>query len=216
MIKIAVVGAKGKMGSVVCKKLETDYDILKIDIGDCLENYDDIDLVVDFATHESSVCSAEFCEKRKIPLVIGSTGQTKLENEKIKKSSEKIAIIKSGNFSKGVAILKELVLTVLKEQVDDVIIFEKHHKEKKDSPSGTALELASLFDDKNCNLQILAERGGKEIGTHEIDFYFGNEKITLSHQAFSREAFADGVLIAIKFVLGCKKTGLFSMQNVLN
>lgn len=215
MKKIAIVGANGKMGSAVCKRLENDFEIIKVELGDSVENYNNLDVVIDFATHETSVNSAKFCAKTKVPLIIGSTGQTDDEMKVIKMASSKTAILKSGNFSIGIAIVKKLISIILKEEIDDVTILEKHHKSKKDSPSGTAIELASLIKQKNQNLQILSQRGGKEVGIHEIDFYFKDEKITLSHQAFSRQAFADGVFLAVNYILSVNKAGFYSMQNIL-
>ena len=215
MKKIAVVGAKGKMGSVVCDALKKDFEIVKIDIGDSLEFKQNIDLVIDFANSETSTKSVKFAVKNNISVIIGSTGQTKDQEKFIKDASMKIAVLKCSNFSIGIQIIKKIIQNILKFNIQDVAIFEKHHREKKDSPSGTALELESEIS-KNFGgkVQLLAERGGREIGTHKIDFYFGDEVISLEHKAFSRKAFADGVLLSAKFLIG-KPAGYYNFYSIV-
>ncbi len=214
---VAVVGANGKMGRLVCEGLEGEYDIKKIDIGDSLEDAGKLDLVIDFANAETSVSSAKFCAKNNIKLIIGSTGQTEKQLAEIEKASKVVPILKAGNFSLGIAWLKKTLASVAKLKAEDIIIFEKHHKNKKDSPSGTALELEKVIE-SFCGIkpQILAERGGKEIGTHSIDIYFGEEVITLKHQTFSREVFADGACLAVKFLLNQTIPKLYSFDNILD
>jgi 4-hydroxy-tetrahydrodipicolinate reductase len=216
MKKIVVVGANGKMGSVVCSKLEENhFDVIKIDLGDDLNSANSADMIIDFANGASSAVSAEFAEKRKIPLVVGSTGQTKEEEKKIVLASKKVAVLKASNFSLGLHKLKKCLKTLLELKPTEVVVFEKHHREKKDMPSGTAIELKQeierYFDG---NIQMLSLRGGKEIGTHTLSFYFGSETISISHQAFSREAFADGVVFAVGKMFS-KQAGMYSIDDLL-
>ena len=215
-LKIAVVGANGKMGKIICEKLNAEFDVLKI-TRECKLDKQDVCLVVDFASAETSVESAAWCAKHKVPLIVGSTGQTNSQKNEILKASEKTPILIAGNFSVGILLLKKLLKTVDFELVEDIVIFEKHHKNKKDKPSGTALELESLIKSKTgCFVDVLTERGGKEIGTHKIDLYLKNELISIKHQAFSRECFADGVLFAVKFMLEKKENKLFSFEDVFD
>ena len=215
-LKIAVVGANGKMGKLLCEKLNDKFDVLKI-TRECKLDKQNICLVVDFASAESSVESAVWCSKHKVPLIVGSTGQTNFQKDEILKASEKTPILIAGNFSVGILLLKKLLKTVDFELVEDIVIFEKHHKNKKDKPSGTALELENLIRSKTSrHADVLVERGGKEIGTHKIDLYFENELISIKHQAFSRECFADGVLLAVEFMFQQKERKLFSFEDVFN
>ena len=100
-------------------------------------------------------------------------------------------------------------------EMSSICVFEKHHKNKVDEPSGTAIELASVvFENFGVNPQVLSERGGKEVGTHNIDFYFGDELISISHKAFSRDAFASGVLKAVEFLIGYYGVGMICFEEV--
>lgn len=198
--KIIVVGANGRMGSVVAQTLKDDgIEVAEIDKDCGFCDAFDGEMIIDFASAASSVESAKFALKHKIPLIIGATGQSNEQKQFILSSGEYIPVLLCSNFSVGIAKLKCLIRDILKLNIENVCIFESHHKNKIDSPSGTALELLDLVG-KNYggDIQVLSERGGMEIGTHKIDFYFGAEKLTISHQVFSRQAFADGVLIAVK------------------
>lgn len=216
MKTIAVVGANGKMGSAVCKKLENDFKLVKIDIGDRLEDAGKLDLVIDFGSHLSSVISAKFCRENHVRLLVGSTGQSKEEMAVIENASKHVPVLVAGNFSVGVSLLKKTLSQVLKIGADDVVIIEKHHRQKADSPSGTALEIAGVIEKQTNRFpQILSERGGKEIGTHTIDIYFGDEVLRFEHQAFSRDVFADGAKLAAKFLLSKNKPAMLSFDDVL-
>ena len=106
-LKIAVVGANGKMGKLLCEKLNDKFDVLKI-TRECKLDKQNICLVVDFASAESSVESAVWCAKHKVPLIVGSTGQTNFQKDEILKASEKTPILIAGNFSVGILLLKKL------------------------------------------------------------------------------------------------------------
>lgn len=198
---IAVVGAKGKMGSVVCDALKDSFCVVKIDKNDKLTSHEHFDLVIDFASAESSVQSAKFCLEKQVPLIVGSTGQTQDEISEIKKVASVAPLVISANFSIGIMILKYLIkkMTQFCTFFEDVVIFEKHHKLKKDAPSGTAKEIQKMiFDHYKTDTNVICERGGKEVGTHLIDFYLEDEVFSIEHRAFSRKAFADGVkLVAL-------------------
>ena len=214
--KIIVVGSKGRMGTLISRKLtEEGMSVVGVDVGDDIYALNDADLVVDFGSGESSAKSAIWCEEHNIPLVIGATGQTKEELKVIENASRRVAICKAGNFSVGVSVVKQMLALVLENNIDDIVILEKHHRQKKDSPSGTAIELKNFIKQlSNVEVNILSERGGKEIGTHQIDLYFGDELISIKHQAFSRQAFVSGV-VAVKFMLQENKPSLISFDDII-
>ena len=202
MKKIAIVGCKGKMGSLIANALDKNYQIVGIDKENCLDNFDDLNLVIDFANGQSSVLSAEFCLKKQIPLIIGSTGQTAEENKRICEISKSIKIIKKSNFSKGIGVLKTFVEEVLKLHPEKFEIIEKHHKNKKDSPSGTAKELESFIKERfNGKFEIKSIREGEEMGEHTIIAYARDEKLTITHNVYSRSMFVDGVVEDVKNLL---------------
>lgn len=190
--KIAVVGGKGKMGSAVCKKLAEKYEIFAIDRGTTILN--GVNLVIDFGSAQSSVASAKWCSENKVPLIIGATGQTYKQKKYITKMAINTPIVISENFAQGLILFKKALYEVINENVQDIIVFEKHHRQKKDLPSGTAKNIVKFIENNySGKIQVISERGGQEIGTHIVDVYFDNEVITLSHKAFSRDVFAVGV-----------------------
>lgn len=213
--KVAVVGAKGKMGSEICKILKDEFEVIKIDIKDDINNFE-VDLVVDFASAESSVESAKYCKNKKVPLIVGATGHTEDELFEIEKLKNDIPVMICSNFSIGIMILKHLIDVIMKFEIEDICIFEKHHKQKKDKPSGTAKELFNMISKyTKKEIQIFAERGGDEIGTHNIDFYFGGELISVKHQAFSRKIFAIGVLHSVRFMLNKTQNRMYFFEEVV-
>ncbi len=202
MKKIAVVGCKGKMGSLISKELEKDYIICGVTRENCLEDFEDVSLVIDFATHESSLTSAEFCLKKGVPLIIGSTGQTEQENERINEISKQILVIKKANFSRGIEVLKMFIENVSKLKPDRFEIIEKHHKHKKDKPSGTALELEKFIKEKcDCDIKIYSIREGEEMGEHSVVVYIKDEKLVMKHNVYSRETFVRGLVEDVEKVL---------------
>lgn len=202
MKKIAVVGYKGKMGSLIYQALRPKFEVVGVDKDNSLFDYSNLDLVIDFASAESSVNSARFCLKYNIPLIIGATGQSDVQNQEIEEISKQIAVYKSPNFSSGIEAILNLSKSMLELNPSKVEIVEKHHIHKKDSPSGTAIylydELKRIYQGE---IEITSIREGEEVGQHSIIFWFDNEKLTLTHNAFSRYAFVNGVTKLINNLL---------------
>lgn len=195
MGKIAIVGYNGKMGSLIVKALERNFELALVGRNNSLDDFVGIDLVVDFASHESSVKSAEFALAKNIPIIIGSTGQTELENKRLDEISKKIKVIRHANFSSGIEVLKSFIDKTINLGATNFKIIEKHHIHKRDSPSGTALELKSYITDKIFgNVEISAIREGEEMGEHKIIAGFGSETLTITHNVYSRDAFVQGVV----------------------
>ena len=180
----------------------------------------------------------KIASKLKKRVVIGTTGFTKTEEYKIKKISKKIPILKAGNMSLGINLLMYLTEIASRALGDRYLskVFEVHHKHKKDFPSGTALMLGKgiavgknkdfykLLGKKFLNkksfpyskkINFNSIRKGEIIGEHEIKFSSGKEIITLNHEAFDRALYSEGAITAEKW-LKSKKTGLYSMRDVLN
>lgn len=216
MKKIAIIGANGRMGRLISKALIEEYDVVKIDLNNNIQEALDCDIVVDFSTGKNSAKTAIWCANNKKRLIIGATGQTDDENKIIFNASKKIPLMKSGNFSLGIALIKDMLRNLRNINIEDVTIFEKHHKNKKDRPSGTAVELCAEVEKIFGEIpQTASLRGGEEIGTHAISMYLSNEVITISHQAFSRDAFVDGVKIAIKYMLQKQKRGYYNFEKIV-
>ena len=196
------------------------------------------DIIIDFTVPSCTLEILKIASKLKKKVVIGTTGFTKLQENKIKKYGKKIPILKAGNMSLGVNLvvyLTEIASNSLNENYLSKI-FEVHHKHKKDYPSGTALMLGKgIADGKGKNLYNLigkkflnkksfpygkkinfsSLRKGEIIGEHEVKFSSGKEIITLNHEAFDRALYSDGALTAAKWLMK-KKPGLYSMRDLLN
>ena len=196
------------------------------------------DIIIDFTIPKCTLEILKIASKLKKKLVIGTTGFTRTQENKIKKYSKKIPILKAGNMSLGVNLLMYLTEIASKSLNDQYLskIFEIHHKHKKDYPSGTALMLGKgIADGKNKNLYDLigkkflnkksfpygkkinfnSIRKGAIIGEHEVKFSSGKEIITLNHEAFDRALYSDGALTASEWLMK-KKPGLYSMRDLLN
>lgn len=195
MKRIAIVGFKGKMGSLIRKVLQDEYLLCLVGKEDSLENFFDVDLVIDFGSHESSVKSAEFALAKNIPVIIGSTGQTQEEIKKLNEISKKIRVIRKANFSSGIDVLKKFIDEMITLGAKSFKIIEKHHIHKRDSPSGTALELKEYIAEKfSGKVEISSIREGEEMGEHKIIADFGSETLMITHNINSREAFVKGIV----------------------
>ena len=195
-------------------------------------------IIIDFTVPQCTLEILKIAIKHKKKVVIGTTGFTKKEENTIKKYSRKIAILKAGNMSLGVNLLMYLTEIASKSLGKNFLskIYEVHHKQKKDYPSGTALmlgkgiatgknkEFYSLIGKKYLNkksfpygnkINFNSIRKGKIIGEHEVKFSSGKEIVTLNHESFDRALYSEGALTAAKWLFS-KKPGLYSMRDVLN
>ena len=238
-MKIAIVGAAGRMGQKLCALAAgTELEVVsKVDVA---EGYDktwseDVEGVIDFSYHTAVPPSVTRAAEAGIPYVIGTTGLTADEQKVVDAAARKIPVVQSGNYSLGVNLLLELVkkaATVLGPEYD-VEITEMHHRHKKDAPSGTALMLAKsaamgrgVTDDFTYGrkgdigerpvgeIAIHALRGGSVVGDHTVMFAGELERVELTHKAQDRAAFAAGALKALVWAKG-KKAGVYSMRDVL-
>lgn len=238
MLRIAVNGALGRMGSRICalageqpknfKVLQT-FDLsggserlLPYANG---ENKLSADVLIDFSGPEGARWSAAAAHFSKKGLVIGSTGLDGQFAKKIKQIAKKIPVVLSSNMSVGVNVMLELVEAAARKLPEDFALqmTEVHHCHKKDAPSGTALMLLGAIaegrkwsakralDQKSL---IHSIREGEIIGDHTVLFSGPAETIEITHRAQSRDTFARGALIAAQFV-SKKKKGLYTMKDVL-
>lgn len=191
------------------------------------------DCVIDFSNHAATRELLLWCEEKKMPLVLATTGHTADEREAIADAAGRIPVFFSANMSVGVAVLANFAKTAAALFPDaDIEIVEKHHHNKLDVPSGTALLLADRIKEARSDAQyvigrhldgkrtkteigIHAVRIGSEVGTHEILISTGNETITLKHEAENRKLFADGAIAAAEFLAG-KAPGLYTMQDIVS
>lgn len=190
------------------------------------------DMIIDFSHHSATNALCTYAESKKLPLIIATTGHTDEEIKLIEDASKSVAIFKSGNMSLGVALVGCLAKIAAKAFPDaDIEIIEKHHNQKLDVPSGTALLLAdaikSVKPESTYNIGrhengkrtkneigIHSLRMGGEIGTHEIIFAAGSQVITISHESENRALFAEGALSAADFLIN-QKPGVYNMDDIL-
>lgn len=249
MIKVAINGINGKMGKVLSNavrnqedmELVCGFDIFDDGTNGCpvyqapKECPDKLDVVIDFSHPALFEGVLEYGIATGTPLVIATTGLTSEQKEQMVKASGQIAIFHSANMSLGVNLLIDLVkqaASVLYGNFD-IEIIEKHHNQKIDAPSGTALmiadEIADSLDDsmqyvydrhsvrkkrEKPEIGIHAVRGGTIVGEHEVLFAGKDEMISITHTATSKEIFATGGVRAARF-LAAKKTGYYSMKDVI-
>lgn len=193
------------------------------------------DVVVDFTVHTATDSLVRFAEETGTPLVVATTGHTKEELAKLQALSDHVAVFHSGNMSLGIQLLISLCkqATCVLGQQADIEIIEKHHNQKLDAPSGTAIMIAQSIRDElpegadfvydrtdrrekrpKQEIGISCIRGGNIIGEHEVMFCVGNEVVSIKHTAIGRSLFAQGALRAAEFLKG-KSQGLYNMADLL-
>ena len=237
MIKLAVSGCQGRMGqritalALVDKKTFKIYTLLenrnRPDVP-LLSNHITVhfdpnalkgsDVLIEFTSPDATMEHLKYCQKHKVNMVIGTTGLSKTQITQIKKASSKIAIVFASNMSVGVNLVFGLIAKAaqITGKNYSMSLTETHHVHKKDAPSGTAKTMAEVAEQhsktKVKNIESLRE--GEVIGDHTITFESDVDLISIHHHAKTRDIFAQGSLVAAKF-LGTKKKGLFNMQDVL-
>lgn len=248
-MKVAIVGY-GRMGRAIYSILQnSNVDVAAIidpmsnqkEITSSVldaEALEDADVVIDFSSPSSAVDNIIMYSKLGIPAVIGTTGwYGELDKVRAITEGDNSKILYSGNFSMGVAIFLRLVrragLLINKTKGYDAAIEEVHHREKADSPSGTALmianELIDTIDEKDKilvgnsegkieknALQITSMRVGKVFGIHEVVLDGDYDTITLKHSAKSRDGFASGAVEAAKWLYETDRHGLLTMSDFLD
>ena len=194
------------------------------------------DAIIDFSNASAVDGLLDYCEAKQIPVVLCSTGLSEEQLAKVDEASKKVAVLKSANMSLGINTLMSLLkqaVKVLAPAGFDVEIVEKHHNQKLDAPSGTALALADSINEAMDNryeyvydrsdrrakrdkkeLGISAVRGGTIVGEHEVIFAGTDEVIEFKHTAYSRAVFGKGAIQAAKFLHG-KAAGYYDMSDVI-
>jgi len=236
MVKLAISGCQGRMGQRITalalydkafkiaalleNKNRHDVPMMSHDIP---VNFEDSsikgsDVLIEFTTPEATIAHLKTCQKYGVNMVIGTTGLSKPQIAQIKRASSMIAIVFSSNMSVGVNLVFALIRQAAQVTGKDyaITLSETHHVHKKDAPSGTAKTMADIAGQYAQILvkDIASIREGEVIGDHTITFESPVDLISIHHHAKTRDIFAEGSLVAAKF-LSKKKKGLFNMQDVL-
>ena len=244
MINVVISGVTGKMGKSLVKLISSkeEWNIigglaseknrligkdigiisgignLEISLTSSLVGIENPNVLIDFSEPSFSINILRFCKKENIPMVVGTTGFKKSELRFISKSAEVIPILYAPNTSPGIAIVKRIIES-LENSLDlfkEITISEKHHKNKKDSPSGTAIDLAQLFMERierKEKISIESERKGELVGEHNITFSMEEEIIEINHKALNRSVFAVGSLLGAEWLIS-KPKGLYKMSDI--
>lgn len=250
MVKILMHGCNGKMGRMITEIVKNeedaviaagvdkftgipnDYPVFE-EIAQCDV---DVNVVIDFSNAGAVDELLDYCVKKSLPVVLCTTGLSDEQLKKVDECSEKIAVLKSANMSMGINLLLKLLkdaAKVLAPAGYDIELVEKHHNQKLDAPSGTALALADSINEAMGNeyeyvydrsqvrkkrdakeIGISAVRAGTIVGEHEVIFAGTDEVIEFKHTAYSRSVFAKGAVEAGKFLAG-QPAGMYDMGDVI-
>ncbi len=250
MIRVIMNGCNGRMGRVIsdmCAEADDIGIVAGVDIN-TEKNYDypvfddiakytgDADVVIDFSTASCIDGLIAYCEVRKIPVVLCTTGLSEDQEAALWEATKQVAVLKSANMSLGINTLIELLgpaARALAGSGFDIEILEKHHNKKLDAPSGTAIMLADAVNEAmndaydykmdrsgerkkrgEYEIGIQSIRGGNIVGEHEVMFCGTDEIVSIKHVANSRSIFAKGALEAARFLAG-KPAGFYDMSDVI-
>lgn len=250
MTRVIMHGCNGHMGQTItglCKEdpeieivagvdpydgIKNEYPVYKF-----LEECDvEADVIIDFASAKAVDALLSYSVEKQIPVVLCTTGLSEEQLEAVEEASRKVAVLKSANMSLGINTLMDILkkaAAVFAPAGFDIEIVEKHHNQKLDAPSGTAIALADSINeeldhayyykydrsaerkkrDRN-EIGIQAVRGGNIVGEHEVIFAGTDEVITFKHTAYSKGVFGKGAMEAAKFLAG-KPAGFYDMSDVI-
>lgn len=250
MIKILLSGANGRMGKAITR-LVKESDMAEIVCGVDLNTestegfpvyacFDAVqetpDVIIDFSNPANFENLMAFAKAKRLPLVVATTGLSKEQTEAMKQAASEIPVFFSANYSLGVNLICELAKKAARFLGDgfDIEIVERHHNQKLDAPSGTALAIADSINEaleqpahyvydrhsvrkkrEKTEIGIHAVRGGTIVGDHTVIFAGNNEVIELKHSAASREIFATGAVKAGIFMAG-KTPGFYNMTDLID
>lgn len=242
MIRIAVVGASGRMGQTIIEAISQND---KVSLGATLDKGDDLivaldqfDVLIDFTRPEATLEYLAICQNSGKAMVIGTTGFSDDQLQEINNAAKNMAIVFAPNMSIGVNLslkLLDMAARVIGEEAD-IEIVEAHHRHKVDAPSGTALKMGEVVanalgrDLSECavygregieeprdrnTIGFSTIRGGDVVGEHTVSFFMEGERVEITHKASSRMTFANGAVRAAGWLEG-QSAGLYSMQDVLD
>ena len=250
MVQAIMHGCNGHMGRVITDIIKNSEGIELVagvdkytavpneyPVFDSIEKCDvKADVIIDFSNAASVDGLLDYCVDRQVPVVLCTTGLSEEQLVKVEEASKKVAVLKSANMSLGINLLLKLLqdaTKVLAPAGYDIELVEKHHNQKVDAPSGTALALADSVNDAAGNeytyvydrsqirqkrdskeIGISSVRGGTIVGDHEVIFAGRDEVIEFKHTAYSKAVFGKGAVEAARFLAG-KPAGRYDMSDVI-
>ena len=250
MVKVIMHGCNGKMGQVITRLAAADPELAIVAgvdaraqalndypvFGDISECDVEADVVIDFSNAAAVDHLLDWCQEKQMPVVLCTTGLSGEQLQRVEEAAGRTAVLKSANMSLGVDLLMKLLqdaAKVLAPEGFDMEIVERHHNQKVDAPSGTAIALADALNGAlegdyeyvydrsgqrkkrdSHEIGISAVRGGTIVGEHEVIFAGEDEVIEFKHTAYSKALFAKGAVAAAKFLAG-KGPGRYDMSDVI-
>ena len=250
MVKVIMHGCNGKMVQVITRLAAADPELAIVAgvdaraqalndypvFGDISECDVEADVVIDFSNAAAVDHLLEWCQEKQMPVVLCTTGLSGEQLQRVEEAAGRTAVLKSANMSLGVNLLMKLLqdaAKVLAPEGFDMEIVERHHNQKVDAPSGTAIALADALNGAlegdyeyvydrsgqrkkrdSHEIGISAVRGGTIVGEHEVIFAGEDEVIEFKHTAYSKALFAKGAVAAAKFLAG-KGPGRYDMSDVI-
>lgn len=250
MVNIIMNGCNGKMGQKITEIVKADPEaaiVAGVDLYDGISNtypvYKSLsevkeaaDVVIDFSNAKGTDELIDACRDKKLPVVLCTTGLSPEQIDRVNELSKEVPVLRSANMSLGINMLLKLLkeaTATLAPAGFDIEIVEKHHNQKVDAPSGTALALADSINSELNNeynyvydrsqvrekrsqkeIGISAVRGGTIVGDHDVIYAGEDEVITFSHRAYSKAVFGKGAVQAAKFLKG-QKPGMYDMSDVI-
>lgn len=250
MIRAIMHGCNGRMGQAITGLVKGD-DAIEIVAG--VDTYTEVsntypvygsiekcdveaDVVIDFSNAGAVDGLLDYCVEKGLPVVLCTTGLTEEQLKRVEQAAQKIAVLRSANMSLGINLLMKVLQDVAKVLAPagyDIELVERHHNQKLDAPSGTALALADSINEAMDNefeyvydrsqvrkkrdrkeIGISAVRGGTIVGEHEIIFAGPDEVIEFKHTAYSRSVFGKGAVEAAKYLAG-RPAGHYDMSDVI-
>ena len=236
MIKIALVGANGRMGLWVQKLVQTEFpqvELVCIQKGSAgkpkLDNLTEVEVIIDFASAEAGFAIAKGLNQKsrnsqkKLPaLIVGSTGWSTTQRKALSKYAENGLVLEASNFSEGLYLMSQILKNAgpaLRKLGYQPQVREIHHIHKKDSPSGTALTLQDVVQSSSkISTPIQSIRAGEVIGDHEVLLFGKADRIVISHSAQDRSIFARGAIRVAVWLAEIRKksknrTGFLGMSD---
>lgn len=250
MIRILINGICGQMGRAIFEAASNQSGLYSVVAGvdhaesggcpvpvypSCDDVQEQFDVLIDFSVPAALPDTLRLAQKRRVPIVVGTTGLTERHMRLVEGAAEQVPVFQTGNMSLGVNLQMELIRHAKATLGSgfDVEIIERHHRRKVDAPSGTALMLARCIEAESAGesglvfgrhetnkrrtdgeIGLHSVRGGTIVGEHEVLFLGRDEVVEVNHRAYSKQVFAVGALRAASFLLG-KHSGLYSMQDIV-
>ena len=193
----------------------TDLDF-ELTLKDSLAETEVADVLMDMSSPQFFEEIVKYCKSKKVPLILASTGHSEEQIDILRELSQIVPIMHAPNLSVGINLVKKILnFYPLDDLANSIEIIETHHKNKLDSPSGTAIELRNLIESKNSEVKISLKsiRDEDSVGIHTIKLNMANETIEITHRANSRKIFAQGAITAVHWIK-TQKPGLYSLGNI--